>query len=104
MITLAGGEPALGQAGARSHRITWDDVAAARPDVIVCAPCGFDLPSAAELGRASLRHLPDVPVWAVDANAAFTRPGPRLVDGVETLATVLHGGDGPPPEAALRLR
>jgi iron complex transport system substrate-binding protein len=104
MITLAGGEPAMGRAGARSHRITWDDVAAARPDVVVCAPCGFDLPRAAELGRATLEHLPDVPVWAVDANAAFTRPGPRLVDGVETLATVLHSGDGPSPDTALRLR
>ena len=104
MVTLAGGEPALGEAGARSHRITWDEVASARPEVVVCAPCGYDLPRSAELGRAALPHLPDVPVWAVDANAAFTRPGPRLVDGVETLAAVLHGREGPRPDAAVRLR
>jgi iron complex transport system substrate-binding protein len=103
MVALAGGMPALGEAGARSHRITWDDVTAARPDLVVCAPCGYDLPTGAELARAALPHLPDVPVWAVDANAAFTRPGPRLVDGVETLAALLHGDD-PRPDAAVRLR
>jgi iron complex transport system substrate-binding protein len=99
MVALAGGEPALGRPGARSHRVTWPDIAAARPDVVVCAPCGFDLGASTELARAALPHLPDVPVWAVDANAAFTRPGPRLVDGIETLAALLHGSA--PPGAVL---
>jgi iron complex transport system substrate-binding protein len=98
MVALAGGEPAIGRAGARSHRIAWADIEAARPDIVVCAPCGFDLEASTELARAALPYLPDVPVWAVDANAAFTRPGPRLVDGIETLAALLHGS---PPSGAV---
>jgi iron complex transport system substrate-binding protein len=106
MVSLAGGDPVLGTAGERSFQVSWDQVREAAPDVVVCAPCGYDLPSSAELGRAVLDRLPDVPVWAVDANASFVRPGPRLVDGVEALAGILHptsvpaGADG----RALRLR
>ncbi|MFT4288953.1 cobalamin-binding protein [Nocardioides sp.] len=103
MVTLAGGEPVLGVAGGRSGRVTWDLVRATRPDVVVCAPCGYGLDDSAELARAALPHLPDVPVWAVDANAAFTRPGPRLVDGIEALAAILHPeAVGPPPAASAR--
>ncbi|HEX5917333.1 MAG TPA: cobalamin-binding protein [Nocardioides sp.] len=90
MVTLAGGEPALGVAGTRSGRLTWDEAAASRPDVVVCAPCGFDLEGGAALARDVRDRFPGVPVWAVDADAHFARPGPRLVDGVEVLAGILH--------------
>ncbi len=93
MIELAGGEPLLATPGEKSRRITWDDVHAAEPEVIVVAPCGYD--------RAGSRALADelvasgvlpagVPVHAVDANASWARPGTRLVDGVEELARILH--------------
>jgi iron complex transport system substrate-binding protein len=93
MIEAAGGDPLLGTPGARSERVTWEAVAATRPDLVVAAPCGFDLASATRLGdelAASGVLPPGVPVHAVDANAAWARPGTRLVDGVEELAAVLH--------------
>jgi iron complex transport system substrate-binding protein len=93
LVEAAGGTNVLGEAGARSHPIEPDAIAAARPDVIVVAPCGFRLDGAADLARALLASgaLPDgVPVWAVDADALIVRPGPRLVDGVEALAGILH--------------
>lgn len=90
MVTLAGGEPALGVAGTRSGRITWEEAVASRPDVVVCAPCGFDLEGSTTLAEGVRDRFPDVPVWAVDADGHFARPGPRLVDGVEVLAGILH--------------
>ncbi|PKW25756.1 cobalamin-binding protein [Phycicoccus duodecadis] len=93
MVALAGGECVLGTAGERSGRVTWDDVAAARPDVVVVAPCGYDRAGAQEQADALVAAglLPAaVRVHAVDANGEWARPGPRLVDGVEELARVLH--------------
>lgn len=93
MVVAAGAEPVLGRAGEDSVRITWEDVAGARPDVVVVAPCGFRLDGATSLAETVLASgvLPvGVPVWAVDADAAYVRPGPRLVDGVEGLAAALH--------------
>jgi iron complex transport system substrate-binding protein len=95
MVTLAGGTCVLGRPGEKSYRIAWDQVVEARPDVVVCAPCGFDLEGASELAREVASRV-DVPVWAVDANASFARPGPRLVDGVEALAGILHPDVTPP--------
>ncbi len=106
MVEMAGGTSALGEAGARSVRVTWDDVRASRPDLVVCAPCGYHLPDAVGLAEAVVAsgELPvEVPVWAVDANASWARPGPRLVDGIETLAAVVAGGD-PDPGSAQRVR
>ena len=60
------------------------------PDLVVCAPCGYDLDGAAALAEDVRHRFPDVPVWAVDADGHFARPGPRLVDGVEVLAGILH--------------
>ena len=93
MVALAGGEPVLGRAGDKSRRVTWDDVHAARPEVVVVAPCGYDLAGATALKDELVDSgvLPDgVPVHAVDANASWARPGTRLVDGVEELAALLH--------------
>ena len=93
MTTLAGGESVLGTPGEKSFRVTWDDVRDAQPEVVVCAPCGYGLEQSTALAHdlvASDVLPPDVAVWAVDANASFARPGPRLVDGVEALAGILH--------------
>jgi iron complex transport system substrate-binding protein len=90
MVTRAGGEPALGVAGTRSGRITWEEAIGSRPDVVVCAPCGFDLEGCTTLAEGVRDRFPGVPVWAVDADGHFARPGPRLVDGVEVLAGILH--------------
>jgi iron complex transport system substrate-binding protein len=75
----------------------------------VCAPCGYDLEGSTALARKAIDDgelPPGIPVWAVDANASFARPGPRLVDGVEALAGILHPGTTQPPrpDMARRLR
>jgi len=93
MISAAGGEPLLGTPGAKSERVTWDAVRAARPEVVVVAPCGYDRDGARRLADelAASGALPEgVPLHAVDANASWARPGTRLVDGVEELAALLH--------------
>ena len=91
MVELAGGANVLGAAGQKSVRVSWADVSAARPDVVVVAPCGFDR-AGAQAQADLLGDLlpPRAVVRAVDANAAWARPGPRLVDGVEELARALH--------------
>jgi iron complex transport system substrate-binding protein len=108
MVDAAGGLSVLGRSGERSERTTWDALRGAAPDVIVVAPCGYHLAPARALAEtlcASENLPPGVPVWAVDADAAFVRPGPRLVDGVEALAHVLHGDAVPPrPEVAVLIR
>jgi iron complex transport system substrate-binding protein len=107
MVTMAGGVPTIGEPGAKSVRVTWDQALANPPDVIVCAPCGFDLPGSTALAQdlVSSGVLPDhTPVWAVDANASFARPGPRLVDGVETLVQLLGHPHRPVDGAAERVR
>ena len=109
MIEAAGGRSVLGCAGARSFRTTWDEVAGAGAEVIVCAPCGFGLEEAsrlaAELVADPAVRLPEgVPLWAVDANASFARPGPRLVDGVEALAGIFHPTAVGAPDPALARR
>jgi iron complex transport system substrate-binding protein len=100
MVALAGGRDSLGRAGDRSRPLEWDEVAAARPDVVVCMPCGYDAERSAreaEDHRAELAKLGAGRLAAVDAAAYFSRPGPRLVDGVELLAHVLHPSAAPAP-------
>ncbi|OAB86840.1 cobalamin-binding protein [Janibacter melonis] len=102
MVVAAGGEPVLGVAGERSEQMTWEAAVAAAPDVVICAPCGYDLDGAAAQAAVVAEHFPAVPVWAVDANGSYARPGPRVVDGVEALAGILHPDPvgGPDPGAA----
>jgi iron complex transport system substrate-binding protein len=91
MVELAGGECVLGTAGQKSTRILWEELHAARPDLVVVAPCGYDRAGAA-LQAAEISHLlpAGVRVHAVDADGMWARPGPRLVDGIEELASVLR--------------
>jgi len=107
MVDLAGGHCVLGTAGEKSYRVGWDDVRAAGPDIVVCAPCGFGLEQSTSLAEelVAAELLPrDVAVWAVDANASFARPGPRLVDGVEALAGILHPDVVAPSAITRRVR
>jgi iron complex transport system substrate-binding protein len=93
MIEIAGGEPLLATPGEKSRRVTWEDVRAAAPDVVIVAPCGFDREGSARLADelvASGVLPPGVPVHAVDANASWARPGTRLPDGVEELGQLLR--------------
>ncbi len=97
-VALAGGEEVLGRAGAASRYVTWDEVAAARPEVLILMPCGFSIDrTRQELPRlkeqACWPKLPAVQrgqVYLVNGPAYFNRSGPRLVDGVELLARLLH--------------
>jgi iron complex transport system substrate-binding protein len=95
LIDYAGGEDVLGLAGEHSEERTWDEVAASRPDVVVVMPCGFNAEIAhreAEMHREQLLAVGAGEVVAVDAAAYFSRPGPRIVDGLELLAGILHPG------------
>jgi iron complex transport system substrate-binding protein len=94
MIDAAGGRAVAARPGQPSVSTTWAAIAAAAPDVIVVSPCGFHLAGAASQAQLVLAQLADrVPgaaVWAIDADAIVVRPGPRVVDGVEALASILH--------------
>ena len=93
MIDLAGGVDALARPGEKSVVFEWADAEAARPDVVVSMPCGYGTERAAQETRPWLDRLTGLGasgVVAVDASSYFSRPGPRLVDGVELLAHVLH--------------
>lgn len=108
MVRLAGGEDRLGREGADSVRIEWQEVVDWAPEILVFMPCGYDLKKTLDRA-ASLEALPDfldLPavrngrVYAVDANGYFARPRPRVVQGAELMAHLIHpqrfGWDGPP--------
>jgi len=97
LVTAAGGEPVAARAGRRSEPLTWPEVAAAEPDLVIVAPCGYHLAGAVAQATAVTAALPGVPVWAIDADSLVVRPGPRLVDGVEAIAAIVHPGAVPPP-------
>ena len=98
MIEMAGGHDPLGRKGTDSVRIPWEEIAESAPEILIVSPCGYDTKKALALTQQLLQvpgwtDLPAVRqnnVFAVDANAYFARPGPRLVDGVELLAHLLH--------------
>ena len=89
MIRAAGGYDPLGLSGEDSQRMTWNDVTAANPELIIVSPCGYGLQRASKLAR-KLRARTQASIWAVDANAYFARPGPRVAAGVELLAHIFH--------------
>ncbi|MFN3868367.1 MAG: cobalamin-binding protein [Hyphomicrobiaceae bacterium] len=98
LTEIAGGVSLFGETGANSPWIAWEDVAAADPDVILVAPCGYDLAVTTREMRAlagnaiweGLRAVRDGQVFVADGNAYFNRPGPRLVESAEIMAEVLH--------------
>jgi iron complex transport system substrate-binding protein len=94
MIELAGGNDVLGRAGEPSYPTTWDDVIACEPELVVIAPCGFGADEAA--ARAVGLQLPCAAV-AVDGDSYYSRPAPRLADGVRQLAHLFHPGSAPDP-------
>jgi iron complex transport system substrate-binding protein len=93
MVDLAGGVDALGEPGQRSRTIGWDELAEAAPQVVVAMPCGLYAEEAAAQTRPyadRLRAIGAERIFAVDAASSFSRPGPRLADGVELLGHLLH--------------
>lgn len=110
MVRRAGGVDVVGTAGAHSRPVPLDALAAADPEVVLVAPCGYSLPRAAAEAQALLADprwawLAGRAVWALDANAYLSRPGPRLFDGVELLARVFHPAlfGAPDPARAVRV-
>jgi iron complex transport system substrate-binding protein len=114
IVSLAGGVDGLGGAGARSLRLDWDSVQRYQPDAVVIMPCGYKIQrTLSEVQRlASRPGWPDLPavragqVYIVNSPAYFSRPGPRIVTGLEILAQTLHPElfrGLAPPESAVRL-
>jgi iron complex transport system substrate-binding protein len=95
IIRRAGGTDALVRAGEHSRNATVAEIEAAGPELLIVAPCGFELTRALDEADALLRQQEwrwahSLPVWVLDGNALLSRPGPRLVDAVEVLASVMH--------------
>ncbi len=110
MVRRAGGTDIAGSADQHSHVVSPADLLAADPAIVVVAPCGFALDRATAAARQLIADpasswLRDRAVWAVDGNGLVSRPGPRLIDGVEVLARIFNGGLFSPiaPEHATRL-
>jgi len=107
-VAWAGGVDLLGAPGARSREVGWPELLAAQPEFILVMPCGFDAARAVREAEAlaerpewrSLQAVTTGHAHALDGNAYFSRPGPRVVDGVELLASLLHPGSVPPPPGA----
>jgi iron complex transport system substrate-binding protein len=105
MIELCGGVDVLAKAGEPSRTVEWKTVQAAQPEIVIFAPCGYDIPRARkELGTLAARPewsmLPAVKngrIFLMDANATLSRPGPRIVDGLEDLAQIIHPEIFPAP-------
>ena len=103
LIEMPGGEDVLGFAGEPSRRATWEEVAAAQPEVVIVMPCGFDAERAlteSDEHAGKLRALGADQAYAVNASAYFSRPGPRLIDGIELMAHILHPDRVPVTAAA----
>jgi iron complex transport system substrate-binding protein len=106
LIEFAGGEDVLGFPGENSEQRTWSEVQAVQPDVVIVMPCGYDAQIAyreAEMHRDELAALGAGEVVAVNASAYFSRPGPRIVNGLELLASILHPELFPESEDALEI-
>jgi iron complex transport system substrate-binding protein len=114
MVDIAGGNDALGRAGQESRKISWSSVVEFDPEVLVLMPCGFDVQRTAEdipllsrnEGWRSMTAVKRGAVFATDGSAYYSRPGPRLVDGLELMAMMIHPevfGDELPRERAMRV-
>ena len=104
LVRAAGGEPVAARPGTRSVETSWTEFRDAEPDIVIVAPCGFHLAGAVEQARAVAERLPGPAVWAIDADGIVVRPGPRLVDGVEAIAAILHPAAVPAPPAGATAR
>jgi iron complex transport system substrate-binding protein len=108
LVELAGGTPVLANRGANSRRLSWEEIGAADPDIIIVAPCGYDLPQAVAVAA----ELESQPAWpalravrsghanAMDGNAYVNRPGPRLIDSAEIFASAIAHALAPPEAIA----
>src|SRR5207249_10560163 len=104
-IEIVGGTPVLAEKGQPSREVAWHEVRLAAPEVAVFMPCGYYLEEAEEEAERFLHQadLADTPAarngnaFAVDATSYFSRPGPRIVDGLEILAWIVHPDSYPPP-------
>jgi iron complex transport system substrate-binding protein len=114
MVEIAGGEDALGSAGRDSRKIPWETVVAYDPEVLILMPCGFDVDrTAADIpllakngGWRSITAVKSGAVFATNGSAYYSRPGPRLVDGLELMSRMIHPetfGSQTPPERAQRV-
>lgn len=109
LVEAAGGTSLLGAPGGHSVGVAWATVRDSGAELVVVAPCGYRLDGAAELARGLVDRdvlPPHAEVWAVDADHHIVRPGPRVVDGVEVLASVIHPEvmGSPDPTCATRIR
>lgn len=102
-VEAAGGDPVGMYPGSASGPSAWEELRALSPEVVLVAPCGFGLDGATEQAHRVAAELPDAQVWALDGDAVVVRPGPRLVDGVEAMASVLHPGAVPPSSLTRRV-
>ena len=102
-VRIAGGEDVLGEPGQRSREIAWTDVHAARPEIVVVMPCGWDAQRAAREAAAMTLVGGGARVIGVSGAAYFSRPGPRLIDGIELLASILHPGRVAAPDGAIAI-
>ncbi|RPH80214.1 MAG: cobalamin-binding protein [Nitrospiraceae bacterium] len=112
MVQLAGGQDVLAHPGSPSRVVTWDDILAAAPDVLIVMPCGFSV----ERTHTELLQLMQNPAqwrpslalaehtYLVDASSYFSRPGPRLIDGIELLAAILHPANHDPIHESIACR
>lgn len=97
-VAVAGGADPFGTVGAPSGRLSWEALRQADPDYIIGMACGFDLPTnlshldtAIRGPLAGMRAVQQGRAWAADANAFFSRPGPRVVEGAELLRLIITG-------------
>jgi iron complex transport system substrate-binding protein len=100
MVSIAGGEDIAGPPGLRSPEVSWGELSGLSPDVVIAMPCGWGVEQARARALEHWDRIADLgarTVFAVDAAATFSRPGPRLIDGVELLGHLLHPDLVDPP-------
>ena len=102
LVRAAGGEPVAATPGKPSAPTTWSAIANADPDLVVVSPCGYHIDGAAAQAAEVAQRLPRLPVWAIDGDGLVVRPGPRLIDGVEALASIFHPDHLPTDPARVR--